>query len=481
MSDRLFDPAPPPPPLATLERWPPRAMFHMLVSSWRAGDNLLHMFHPEAESRPYVVNALGTLRLVTVNDAAFARHILSDHAERYVKSHMYEAMLGDFLGPTSSLVTEGDMARFKRRLLAPAFNARSLRRLEGVVDAHVRRTLDRWAALGPGAEIDLTLEAPKLAMEIAMEAFFSATLGDRADAIAALLDEVMLEAGSPSMADVMDLPGWVPRRSRAGLRAKIARLDAALYAVIDERLARRGDGPPETPDMLDVLVHAADPETGAPLSRREVRNEVVTLFMAGHETTALSLAWGLDRLAREPAAQSALAETATAAEAAAGRPLTPAEARGTPLVAETYDEMLRLYPPAFVVARTAVAPDRFGDLEIRPNDRFQIAIFLLHRNRRYWDAPGAFRPERFAGAGKPAAFMPFGAGPRTCIGMGMARMEGQALLANLAPRFGLEPVGPPPEPVGKITLRSREHIRLRLRPKASPSPRTGARTAAETV
>ena len=471
MSDRLFDPDPPPPPLEALERNVARAQFNTLLAAWRSSDNLLHMFHPEAEARPYTVTRLGpTLRLFTVNDAALARQILSERSERYVKSHMYEAMLGDLLGPTASLIAEGDMARFKRRLLAPAFNARSLKRLEAVVERHVAATLERWAALGPGAEIDLTHEAPMLAMEVAMDAFFSTALGgEKAARLARLLDAVMMEAGSPSMADVMDLPRWVPRKSRRALRPKIAALDAALYEVIDARLAARGDGPPETPDMLDVLIHATDPETGAPLSRREVRNEVVTLFMAGHETTALSLAWGLDRLAREPAAQDALAESAGAAEAAKGGPLSAAEARATPLVAETYDEMLRLYPPAYVVARTAVAADAWEGVAIRPNDRFQIAIFMLHRNARYWDDPGAFRPERFQSAAKPAAFMPFGAGPRTCIGMAMARMEGQMLLARMAPRLRLEPVGPPPDPLGKITLRSRAHIRVRLAPREAPA------------
>jgi cytochrome P450 len=124
--------------------------------------------------------------------------------------------------------------------------------------------------------------------------------------------------------------------------------------------------------------------------------------------------------------------------------------------------MLRLYPPAYVVGRVATAPDAFEDLEIRAGDQFQIAIFMLHRNPRYWDDPGAFRPGRFAGKARPAAFMPFGAGPRNCVGMAMARLEAHLLLARALPRLRFAPVGPPPEPLGKITLRAQAPIRVRV-------------------
>ncbi len=462
MSDLLFDPTPAPPPPAALERSRLRAQVHNLVNAWRAGGNLLHMIHAHLGDRPWLATDLGLMRIVTVNDAGLARRILSENAGSYAKSHLYQALLADLIGPSASLITDGETARYKRRLVSPAFNARSLKRLEAVAARHVDATLARWAGAGDGAEIDLSAEAPRLAMEVAMEAFFSATLGERARRFATILDEAMMAAGSPSMADVMDLPGWVPRRSRRVVRRHIAEIDATLEALIDERAARTGAAP-EAPDILDIRLQATDPEGGGRLTRREVRNEVITLFLAGHETTALSIAWGLDRLAREPAAQAAAAGSAIAAERAKGAPLDAAEARAAPLIAETYDEMLRLYPPAYVIGRTATRPDRYEDLAIRPGDQFQIAVFLLHRNPRYWRDPGAFDPTRFQGSGRPAAFMPFGAGPRNCVGMAMARLEAHLLLARALPRFRLEPVGPPPEPVGKITLRSRAPVRVRLR------------------
>ena len=465
MTDALYVPHPAPPPLARLEANPVMMQAAELIAAWRAGRNMLNVIHPESAERRWRVARAGGLRMITVNDAGLARRILSENAANYRKSHMYHALLADMIGPTASLISDGETARFKRRLIAPAFNARALKRLEGVVEAHVAAALDRWAA-APDGVVTLSAEAPRLAMEIAMDAFFSATLGERAARLAALLDETMDAAGSPSVADVLDLPGWVPRKSRRVVRRNIAEIDALLYELIDARRETATDHIPEDADMLDVLVRARDPETGARLSRQEVRNETITLFLAGHETTALSIAWGFDRLAREPAMQAAVASEAAAAEAERGRPVGAAEARGVPLIAETYDEMLRLYPPAFVIGRIAVAADRFEDLDIRPEDQFLIATFLLHRNERYWDRPGAFDPTRFRSGPKSPAFMPFGAGPRNCVGMAMARMEAHLLLARLLARFRLEPVGPPPEPLGKVTLRTRDPVRVRLVPAA---------------
>jgi cytochrome P450 len=481
-ADRLFSPEPPPPPLARLERRPLLRRVEMLRAVWRAGDNLLEMFHPEIEGRRWHVADIGATRLVTVNDPDLARHVLSDGAERFVKGHMYRALLGDFLGE-ASLLMNGEAARRRRRLLAPAFNARALRRLEAVVDAHVARLIGRWRAAGPGATVDLSREAPMFAMGVAMEAFFSASLGAEAAATAARLDRVMTEAGTPSMADVMDLPGWVPRRSRRALRADVAALDAALYPLIDARMARRGEGAPQAPDMLDLLVHAVD-EDGRGLTRREVRDEVMTLFMAGHETTALSLAWGLDRLAREPRALAEAAAAARAAAEAAGGAIGAAAARGLAPLARAYEEMLRLYPPAYAVARTAVQAHRFEDFDVRPGDRFQIAIFMIHRNRRWWDDPGAFRPERFAAPPRhPFAFLAFGGGLRMCLGMAIARLEAAALLGATLAAFDIEAVGDAPSPLGKATLRTRAPVRLRLHPRDSesdgiwtgPTPETSAR------
>jgi cytochrome P450 len=452
MTALLFDPRPGPPPLDRLAARPLLRQWATARALWQARRNLLHLFHPEVQERGFHVMQFGPDRLITLADAAMARHVLADRDGTYVKAPLYAAMLGEVLGPSASLLIEGEASRARRRLLAPAFNARAMARAEAVVEAHVAALLDGWSGT-----VDLTRAIPRFAMSLAMDAFFSTEPGPRADRLAGLIEALIVEAGTPAFADLANLPAWIPRKGRRRLRAMLAELNAALFAIIDARRDRPGPG-----DLLDTLMAARDAETGAALSRQDLRDEVMTLFLAGHETTALSLIWGLDRLAREPAAAEALA----GALAGAGLPPTAAASRGSALVSQTYDEILRLYPPAFAVARMATAPDRVGPLAIRPGDRIQIAIFMLHRSARWWTDPAAFRPARFAEKA-PEAFMPFGAGPRLCIGLAFARLEAQHLLARALSRFRLAPVGPPPEPLGKITLRTAGAVRVTVAPRGA--------------
>jgi cytochrome P450 len=447
----LFSPVPAPPPLSRLVTSPLRNRLAAATSFWRARRNLLHLFHPEVQEGGFHIMQLGPERLITCADADIARHVLADRCGTYVKSPLYHAMLGEVLGPTASLLIEGDASRARRRLLAPAFNARAMARVETVIERHVEHLLDQWAETGIA---DLSATVPRFAMTLAMDAFFSTETGPEADRLAALIQALLVEAGTPAFADLALLPAWVPRGRKRHLRAMLAELNAALFAIID---ARR-DGPPrEEADLLDVLIGARDAETGAALSRQDLRDEVMTLLLAGHETTALSLIWGLDRLAREPAAQAALRE------AARGIAPTVAAARALPLASQTFDEILRLYPPAFAIARTALKGETVGPLDIRQGDKLQIAIFMLHRSSRYWDRTAAFRPDRFAGR-VPDAFMPFGAGPRLCIGLAFARLEAQHLLCRALSRFALSPLGEPPQPLGKITLRTAAPVQVAVAP-----------------
>ncbi|MDF2235033.1 cytochrome P450 [Albimonas sp. CAU 1670] len=464
--EALYVPANPPPPMAKLEASRLLRKVNTVRMMWKGSKNLLDLIHPELAGRRWHVVRAGGETIFTVNDADFARHVLQVNSDAYVKGRLYEIIFSKFLRK-SSLTMDGDVWRQRRRLISPAFNARAIKGVEAVVARHVEAMLESWGEAADAARpVDLTHDVGELAMRIAMEAFFSADMGDDPARIGDLMDKVITDAGSPPFADIMNLPGWFPRRSRKQAMGWLEELDAWLYGLIDARLARRDQGEPEAPDLLDILVHAKDEETGAFLDRQSIRNEVLTLFAAGHETTALSFAWGLDRLSREPDWQDRLAAVAAEAEAEAGGPLDPAQARGVALLPAAYDEILRLYPPAFSIGRQAIAADRFEDVEIAPGTRIQIVIGMIHRNPRYWERPGVFDPERFLPAGRagrhPFAHIPFGGGPRICVGLALARLEGVLLLARALPRFRLAPDGPPPEPVGKITLRTRAPVTLRV-------------------
>lgn len=463
--DTLFEPSVRPPSLARLRANPILRRVNMVRTILRGSRNLLELHHPELHEHRWLIAKLGKETVITVNDPDLARHVLQTNAENYIKGRFYQIIFGNFLGQ-SSLTLEDEAWRQRRRLISPAFNARAMRGVEGVVIRHVEAMADDWATAADRRQmVDVSHDAATLTMRIAMEAFFSAPMGAETARIGDLMDKIITDSGSPPFADIMGLGKWAPRRSRRQAFAWLAELDAWLYPLIDTRLAQRDEGEPEAPDLLDILVHARDAETGALLDRQAIRNEVLTLFAAGHETTALSLSWGLDRLAREPEWQERLAEAARAAEAAAGEPLTPAQARDVALLPAVFDELLRLYPPAFSVGRQARAADRFEDQAIGAGDRIQIAIFAIHRNPRWWPEPGRFDPTRFLPEGRagrhPFAHIPFGGGPRICVGLALARLEGLMALARLLPRFRLEAVGAPPEALGKITLRTKAPVRLR--------------------
>ncbi|MAS41611.1 MAG: hypothetical protein CML43_00395 [Rhodobacteraceae bacterium] len=469
--DMLYLPDSPPPSLERLASSRLLRRINTIRTIRRASRNLLDMVHPDLAHRRWHATRVGPEVVITINDPDLARHVLQGNAGNYVKGRFYDIVFAKFLG-ASSLTLDGPAWRQRRRLISPAFNARAIRGVENIVVRHVEAMLDRWRAVAradpAGGEIDLSAEVSELAMRVAMEAFFSSDMGEETARIGRLMDITITDAGSPPFADVMGLGKWAPRRSRKAAMAALEALDAWLLPLIDARLARRADGAgePDSPDLLDILVHARDEETGALLDRGAIRNEVLTLFAAGHETTALSLVWGLDRLSREPGWQDRLAGVAGAAAEAAGGPLDPAGAKAAAELPAAYDEILRLYPPAFTVGRQAIEADRFEDLEIPAGARMQVVIGLIHRNARLWEAPGKFDPGRFQGDAKtgrhPFAHIPFGAGPRICVGLALARLEGLMVLARALPDLRLSPAGPRPDPLGKITLRTRAPVRLHV-------------------
>ncbi len=258
-----------------------------------------------------------------------------------------------------------------------------------------------------------------------------------------------------SLLDVIGAPDWIPRPGRLFSGAP-RQLDRMVDAVIDARLARRAqEGPSETPDFLDMLIDARDPEGDRGFSRIEVRNNLLVFIAAGHETTALALTWALYLLALDPLAQDrARAETQGVLQ---GRVATGEDAPRLGYVRQVLDEALRLYPPGGFMARTAKAPDDMLGGPVQPGETIMIPVYAMHRHRDLWSDPDAFDPDRFAPGAGPRhrfAYLPFGAGPRICIGMGFALLEATIILATLVSRyrFSLRP-GYAPRPRMILTLR----------------------------
>ena len=219
------------------------------------------------------------------------------------------------------------------------------------------------------------------------------------------------------------------------------------------------------PDLLDLILNAADPETGREMNSAEVRDNLLAFIVAGHETTALALSWALYLVAFAPSVQQRARSEAQAV--LQGRVAGADDVPKLPYVRQIIDEALRLYPPAAILGRTAMADDTLGGRQVRKGDTVMLPIYALHRNHLLWDNPDAFDPDRFAPDKKPTrySYLPFGEGPRICIGAAFAQIEAVIILATLLSRFKFERIpGIDPKPVLLITLRPQGGVRLRVSP-----------------
>jgi cytochrome P450 len=263
------------------------------------------------------------------------------------------------------------------------------------------------------------------------------------------IDAYIAAAGKLSLFDILGLPMWVPRPSRVMAGASLKQMKTIADDAVN---SRRSAGAGDVPDLLDLLLEGEDPETGRSMSTAELRDNLLTFIVAGHETTALTLAWAFYLCAFDQDVQDkARAEAQSVLQ---GRTATAADLPNLPYCRMIIDEALRLYPPAALVSRTAQAPDTLAGREVKKGDTVMIPIYALHRNALLWDDPDAFRPKRFAEKPQRYAYLPFGDGPRICIGASFALQEAVIILATLLGKRRFFPVqGKTPDPVMILTLR----------------------------
>ncbi|MGE0233055.1 MAG: cytochrome P450, partial [Flavobacteriaceae bacterium] len=219
-------------------------------------------------------------------------------------------------------------------------------------------------------------------------------------------------------------------------------------------------------DLLDHMIAAGDPETGRRMSPRDLLHNMQFFIVAGHETTALALSWSLFLLANAPEVQEAA--RAQASRVLGDRAAGAGDLDAMPLIEQILEEAMRLYPPVGLLARNVLAPDRLYDREIEPGDTVFLNLYALHRHRLLWDQPAAFDPSRFDAARAAArdryTFLPFGAGPRICVGANFAMMQARIILATLLARFRFTPAGAAPAPVMHMTIRPEPGVLLRAEP-----------------
>jgi cytochrome P450 len=400
---------------------------------------------------------------VLLNAPDAIHHVLVGNPGNYRRSPASIRILRPITGE-GLLLSEGDDWKLQRRTVAPALAPRVMPMLARHIAAVTRDHLTRLTAEA-NRPIDLLATMQTMALDIAGRSMFSLEMDRFGPAMRDLLTVFAERHAQPRLLDML-LPPSIPTPADLG-RARFKRRWMGLMETI--LAARLATPEPETPrDLFDLLRAARDPETGAGFTPRQLRDQVATLILAGHETTAVTLFWALIMLADAPEEQDWLASEA---EAATIDPETAhATAAALPRTRAVVNETLRLFPAAFTIVRETIADDRIGDLLLPKRSVVMIAPWVLHRHHALWRDPGLFRPARFMPDQPPPArfaFMPFGAGPRICVGAQFAMTEAVLVLAALIGRFRIARVDTRPVlPVGIVTTQP-DHpatVRLTIRP-----------------
>jgi cytochrome P450 len=367
------------------------------------------------------------------------QHVLTRGPEVYSRITADTAIFRAAIGQ-SLLTTEGPPWRATRRLMHPVFSRGAVGAFGDVITAITTEMLDRWnqRLSGPTSEqpLDMVEEMRQLTLAAVAKALFSVDsavlpLGERIDALAAAIGK-MFRSPAIFLASL-----GIPLLPSPGMRTALQRLDQALYQIIDEHLVGARAGSDQYRDLLTLLAQSRD-DAGHSLTRKELRNELLDLLLAGQETTASLLMWVLALLALHPSAEGQLHAELDAVLAA--RAPTAADIERLPVLTSIVQEALRLYPPAWMIVRKALEGDEIDGHRIAKRSLVFLSPWVTQRQAAWWQDPAEFRPERFAPGSSPAlrgAYYPFGLGPHRCIGEQLALLEAKLVLATVAQRYRL--------------------------------------------
>lgn len=410
--------------------------------------------HREFGSISYMPIGPGFAPIYVVSDPDMVHQVLVKERDRYVKDRFLKWMapvFGDGL-----LITDGEKWERARRMITPAFRPRALRSYGEVMIRATHSAIDR---LDVSKGFDSEAWTRDLALDIALESLFGSELGDKAPRVAQALDDLLIFADGV-LGRITAPPKKLPLRMNRALWRGMKTMDA----VIDEILAERAQSEEERLDLLTMLLGARDGD-GSALSPQEVHDQIITLLLAGHETTALSLSYALMLLGWNPAVVKRAQEELD--RVVGDRDVTLEDLRKLTYLNQIIQESLRMYPPAAITVRQAAQEDTIAGYTIPVGAQVIVPIWGLHHDERYWDRPYAFDPDRWTreqNDERPRySFLPFGGGNRVCVGEQFARMEMQVVLATLLQRFNPRTlIDTPPHLNLLVTMRPETPIRIEL-------------------
>jgi cytochrome P450 len=472
-SKLLSDPLRPPAPLPRRDPLGPIALLRAL---WT---NPLECWTEEHFQKPVVTTKIGLWRMAVVHDPAALRRVLVDNRANYRKDAFQRRVmsaLGDGL-----LTAEGENWHVQRRMLAPIFTRKMLATFAPAMVEAANRQVERWASR-EGDLVDVAQDLTRLTLEVLERTIFSDGLGRDTETVRAAMRIYFDSIGRIDPFDLVGLPEYLPRLSRLGALSSLKLFRKAVDSIIATRRQRLEEGCDTLArDILTLLLDAKDPETGRTLGENGIKSNIITLIVAGHETTASALVWSLVLLARSPEWRERLkAEVAREGE----EPLEDLPDR-LPETRAVLEEALRLYPPLPAISRMALDADVLAGVPIQPRTLIVVAPYVVHRHRLLWENPDAFDPSRFLPGARdaidPFAYLPFGRGPRGCIGIQFALQEATLALQAIVRRLDLDlPAGQPVWPVHRITLQPRDGLMMRVKSRSAAAharPAALARTA----
>ena len=385
--------------------------------------------------------------------------VLQTNAGNYRKGRDYRILklsLGEGL-----LTSEGSLWQRQRKMTQPAFQSQQIAGFIRLMEKYSLEMLSHWEQHALTGEVfDVVPELMRLTLNIVSHALFTTSLESDLDSIQDALN-VGRDYSVERAWSVVRIPQWLPTPSNRRHRSSLA----GFHSVIDRMITARRMCADHNNDLLTILLQARD-ETGSPMPAKQLRDEVATLLTAGHETTTLVLAWALYLISTRPEVVEQMAAEISFLNGRAPSYEDLSRLRYTRMVAE---ETMRLYPPVWVISRTAINNDVMGEFEIPAGSEILIFPYVTHRHPRWWVDPERFRPERFLpqnSAGRPrGSYLPFGAGPRTCVGLNFAMTEILVVLTLFLQRFrpelAVDPAQIKAEP--SVTLRPSPGVPIRLR------------------
>jgi len=409
---------------------------------------------------PIVAYDNGRGGIAWVTAPALVEQVLLQGSAQFPKTQLEKRVFAHTLGE-GILTSEGASWRWQRRTAAPLFRPADLAGLVPIMTAAAENQVARWRTSEPGAVQAIDRAMTETTFHVISASMFAGSADAEAAAILKSADTALATISWDVAAAMLRLPAWMWYPGKFKRRRSARTLRAAVATI----LARRRAAGLEGNDLLARLARAQDPETGEPMSEKQLVDNLLTFLAAGHETTAKALTWTLYLLARAPQWQERiLAEIGAVAGEGA---LSAEHLERLPVTRAVLKEAMRLYPPAPVMTRLATQDMTLGPATIKAGMLIVIPIFAVHRHRKLWEDPDRFDPDRFAPEREAklarTQFMPFGFGPRTCIGSTFAMMEGMAILATLVRRARFEWDGVhAPEPISRVTLRPRGGMPLKV-------------------